>query len=165
MTDIKIIPKQKSRAFGKDVYLLGIRDKRFLWLESPSWDCDWYWGFGYIECYTYNRKPHLSKDIHLHTHYESLLWNHKNYAPILQEVEGVTACTLTTEEQWELSDLMKSYYTLKSYAELCHTGNSNYTHNIQVDLKDPEYENVINEKLIPLVTGRIIEMLSPKEAA
>ena len=35
MTDVKIIPKQKSRAFGKDVYLLGIRDKRLvlgIWL-------------------------------------------------------------------------------------------------------------------------------------
>ena len=36
-------------------YLLG-RDEEGInyWLEEPSWDCGWYWGFGYVETYTTN---------------------------------------------------------------------------------------------------------------
>jgi hypothetical protein len=47
-----MLSKRKSHAFGKDIYLIG-KDKSGTnyWLESPSWDCDWYWGFGYIETY------------------------------------------------------------------------------------------------------------------
>lgn len=47
--------KQRSRAFGKKIYLLG-EDKcgdRY-WLEEPFWDCGWYWGFGYIETYSWD---------------------------------------------------------------------------------------------------------------
>jgi len=61
--------KTKKHAFGKDVYLLG-KDKHgiYYWLESPKWDCGWYWGFGYIETYTNNKQPQLAKDINSHEH-------------------------------------------------------------------------------------------------
>ena len=64
--------KKKSHAFGKDVYLLGTINGRYQWLEAPSWDCDWYWGFGYVEEYTRHDKPSASRDIVSHTHVDSL---------------------------------------------------------------------------------------------
>jgi len=37
--------KQKSHAFGKDVYFLGVDKNGYnLRLEEASWDCNWYWG-------------------------------------------------------------------------------------------------------------------------
>ena len=48
-----MLNKKKIHVFGKDAYLLGKDDQGIqYWLESPSWDCDWYWGFGYVETYT-----------------------------------------------------------------------------------------------------------------
>ena len=34
---MNIIKKQKSHAFGKDVYLLGLINGKMQWLEAPSW--------------------------------------------------------------------------------------------------------------------------------
>ena len=66
------INKNKSHAFNKDIYLLGSdSDGIKYWLEAPSWDCDRYWGFGYVETYTNNENPSLSKDIKSHSHIES----------------------------------------------------------------------------------------------
>ena len=47
--------KQKITKFGDDYYLLGInQENEKVWLEKPSWDCDWYWGFGYVEIFNQN---------------------------------------------------------------------------------------------------------------
>ena len=47
--------KQTTTAFKKKIYLLGAdAEGTKYWLEAPSWDCDWYWGFGYVETYTNN---------------------------------------------------------------------------------------------------------------
>lgn len=92
--------KKKSFAFGKDIYLLG-RDKygTFYWLEAPSWNCGWYWGFGYVETYTNNRSPKNSKDISSHSHFDGLM--KENYL-----VE-------TTFNKKELYPLFEEFYRLK----------------------------------------------------
>lgn len=82
--------KKISRAFNKNVYLLG-KDTHntYYWLEEPRWDCGWYWGFGYIETYTYNKRPDLSRDISSHQHATNFMskwfieWNGSK--PILKE--------------------------------------------------------------------------------
>ena len=75
----KTLPKTKDKAFGKEVYLLG-RDNEGIkyWLEEPKWDCEWYWGFGYIETYSGNRKPSIAIDISSHQH-ASGEYKHDNY--------------------------------------------------------------------------------------
>ncbi len=62
--------KQMDHAFNKDVYLLG-KDSEGIsyWLEAPSWDCGWYWGFGYVETYRSNRKPSTARDIEINCKY------------------------------------------------------------------------------------------------
>ena len=146
----KLIDKKKSHAFKKDVYLLGILDGEQIWLEAPSWDCGWYWGFGYINS---------------HTHYNSLCFNNDNeehkFIHVLEDLKDLEACTLTRDEQWILSDLMKSFYTLKESAEIFHSGSSHYTSNTGVDLKNEDYYNKINKELIPAITARVIELLTP----
>jgi len=160
------ISKRKSNAFGKTVYLLG-KNKYgdYLWLEEGRWDCDWYWGFGYVETYTNNKNPSKSHDINSHTHINGLIFkkidgkylHHWNEQPDLEET------TLTEKESWEFSDLMKSFYTLSETAQIYHQGNSHLTSNHLITLKNKRAENRINQKEIPVIMTRIYQILEPKE--
>ena len=154
--------KQKSHAFGKDIYLLGADSEGiYYWLEAPSWDCGWYWGFGYIETYTNNEKPALSKDIDSHQHATDFIsrwfteWNGSK--PIL-EVK-----TFDEKEGWELSELFKQFYFLREAAEMFGRGKANVAKTKIDAWKDPIKVKEINEVLIPMITKRVIEILTPTE--
>lgn len=65
--------KQKITKFGDDYYLLGInQNNEKVWLKQPSWDCDWYWGLGYVQTFEENYS-----DIDMHTHFNILFFNKK----------------------------------------------------------------------------------------
>ena len=128
--------KRKSRAFGKDVYLVGINQyDEFVWLEEPSWDCGWYWGFGYLEVYTNQKQPNNSRDITSHTH-----WNFNG------EMHQWKETVLTDEELSEVNDMFDAFYSYKEIAERN---------------KDTRQAKRINEVDIPRVTKRIIEIFTP----
>ena len=107
-----------NNVFGKNIYLLG-QDKDGInyWLESPSWDCAWYWGFGYVETYTNNRNPAKAKDITLHTHLDSVmtldmpgklpLWKKDGYTPIH------TSVFTNNVERLQFKQLVIEFYGLK----------------------------------------------------
>jgi len=170
--------KQKTHAFGKDVYLLGKRKTgELIWLEEASWDCDWYWGFGYIEEYTNNLHPEKSKDITSHSHWSGLVgrqeyYDHEkqcfrqgaDYIYHLNENPDISETVLSDRESWELADLMKTFYTLRHTAELFHQGNSHLTCVSGIDLTDKAIEDHINRELLPQVFQRIYNILTPKEA-
>ena len=101
--------KKTSHAFGKKIFFLG-RDKDNInhWLEQAKWDCDWYWGFGYIETYTNNANPDRSNDINCHTHFDSIVFNKNSHT-----INDILKTPFDDKEAWELSDLLKSFYTLK----------------------------------------------------
>jgi len=147
------LKKLKSHAFGRDVYFLGInKEGERLWLEKASWDCNWYWGFGYVE--TYNRiNPEKATDIHCHTHYNLLLKNKH----ILSDL-GINS-PLTEKEQWELSDLMKSFYTLGETAELFGGGGSNISSTDYDFLKNKDIVEKINKELLPKLFKEIYKLL------
>ena len=154
--------KKQSHAFGKNVYLLG-KDEQgvYYWLEQPKWECDWYWGFGYIETYTNNTRPDLARDIASHQHADRFMseffteWN--NSKPILKEA------TFTTEEGWELSELFAQFYFLREAAENFGRGKAHCA-NTKIDLwKKPELVKEINETILPEVMSRILEILTPKK--
>ena len=66
------LKKKTINKFGKH-YLLGVnKDGKHVYLEEPSWDCGWYWGFGYLHGYTNDKAPELSRDISFHTHFDSM---------------------------------------------------------------------------------------------
>ena len=173
MKAIETMGKRKSHAFGKDVYLLGKRnDGTWLWLKSASWDCDWYWGFGYIETYTNNTKPEASRDIKYHTHWDTTMGKQETYNPEkqcfrvsgkyihhLNENPDMKGTVLTDKESWELADLMKTFYTLKDTAALFHTGNS-HLNTGGLDLKNKDMEDLINKTLMPQVFARIYQILT-----
>ena len=123
----ELIFKRKSHAFGKDVYLLGEKKTgELIWLQAASWDCNWYWGFGYIEEYTNNQHPESSRDINSHSHWSGLVGKQEkynfekkcfelssDYIHHLNDNPDMAATTLTDKESWELADLMQSFYTFK----------------------------------------------------
>lgn len=152
--------KKTTKAFGKNIYLLG-RDAEGTnyWLEEPTWDCDWYWGFGYIETYTNNANPKLAKDILSHQHFDSLFLSGKQNA--FNEFKDFFAETpLTDDEIYELVDYMKTFYTLQKAAEVFRHGYSWQTARAKLDaLKDESIENKINKTMLPALFERIKKLL------
>lgn len=153
--------KRKSNAFGKDIYLLGADDDGInYWLEAPSWECEWYWGFGYIETYTNNRSPEYSKDISSHSHATDFMseyfteWNGSN--PILKEM------TFNEKEGWELSELFSQFYHLRTQAKFWKNGKMDTSDTNIKSWKDEKLAEKINQEIIPVITNRIIKILNPK---
>jgi hypothetical protein len=178
-TTKELISKEKDHAFSRDVYLLG-KDKNGIkyWLESPKWDCGWYWGFGYVETYQNNRKPSTARDIESHSHIDSSfmgkidIYDSEKHCYVQSEyISNIFDCptfaetTFNESEGWQLSELFTQFYLLKNFAAFSgrdmpgtHITTSPVNHG---DLK--AWSKEINEVLIPRVTAKIIEILSPKE--
>lgn len=150
--------------FGEH-YLLGKnKEGEFVWLEKPSWDCGWYWGFGYLHTFTNNKEPEFSKDISSHFHFDSSFLNSnidgfdafKNY---------FDACVLSDDEIWQLLELAKTAYTLKETAEVFGRGGSHYTTNKAKDIiqEQANYSNIvekINKIILPAIFEEIKKLLT-----
>ena len=166
---MKLIKKKIDEdSGGKKVYLLG-RDKDgdYVWLEAPSWDCGWYWGFGYIERYKNNRKPSIAEDISSHSHWDNEIVGNIDgeYRHHLNANPNIVESVLTDEESWKLAELMKSYYILKETADFFKHGGSHLTENpLKNFLQSEEQTKRINEVLLPEIFKEIDKLLSPKEA-
>ena len=155
--------KKIINKFGKH-YLLGInRDGEYVWLEEPSWDCGWYWGFGYLHTYTNNKQPERSRDLSSHFHFDSTFLNkNKSCRDAFKEYFKFTV--LTDDEIWEFCDYMKTFYTLKSVAELFKNGYSHQTERAKIEvLKSEEQQDLVNKVWLPEVFNRIKLLLSPVE--
>ena len=143
--------KSISKVKGKERFLMGRNQYgQLLWLEAPSWDCGWYWGFGYLE----------TSDSH--THVDTSLM--KDVSNIFESKELVDK-TFNEKEGWELTELFTQFYLLRKTPEFagktlpgCHVTTSPVNHG---DLT--EWSTKINKELIPRITKKIIEILTPKE--
>ena len=155
--------KKIINRFGKH-YLLGIdKDGNYVWLEKESWDCGWYWGFGYLHTYTNNKNPESAIDISAHFHFDSTFLNgpdcsYKMFKNYFQET------VLTDDEIWELCDYMKTFYTLKSVAELFKHGYSRQTERAKVEKIQSETQyDLVNKVWLPEVFKRIENLLTPNK--
>lgn len=156
--------KQISSAFGKKQFLIG-KDKNGInyWLQESSFDCGWYWSVGYIETFTVNDNPKISRDITSYQHFNSMMENtgkHHNEAFKTLFVESV----LTDKEVWSFLEMMTSLYTLRSYSDLLHTGGAHISLNHSADVikNEMEYKRV-NEIVIPDILGKLYSLLTPKK--
>ena len=152
--------KKTINKFGEH-YLLGInQDGEHVYLEKESWDCGWYWGFGYLHTFTNDRQPTRSVDISSHTHFDSTFLNgpdsaYDSFRKYFKET------VLSGNEIWELVDLMTTAYTLKKTAMILNHGYSYYTERAKIsDLKDKELEDKINHEFLPEVFDRIRALLT-----
>lgn len=143
-------------------YLLGItKEGQYLWLEKESWDCNWYWGFGYLHTFTNNTNPERAKDISMHTHFDCMFLKGPDCCKDMF-INYFKETVLTDNEIWTLCDLMMTYYTLKKSAELFRHGYSYCTEKAKIDkLKSPMTEDLINKVLLPEVFKKIEQLLTP----
>jgi hypothetical protein len=151
--------KKTLKAFGKTVWLLG-KDKDGInyWLEEPSWDCDWYWGFGYVETYEDNKSPDKAKDISSHQHFDGLFLDGPKCARDMFK-DFFVETPLSDDEIWELVDYMKTFYTLKSVAELFKHGYSWQTSRAKMDeIQRDEQNDLVNKVWLPEVFKRITKI-------
>ena len=153
--------KDKSFAFGKEVYLLGEDSSGVrYWLEEPSFDCGWYWGFGYIETYTNNKNPAKSRDMNSHQHADNF------YSEWCEKI--LTKTTFSSDEKWALCELFQNFYTLKNLAETQHQNGkeANYTSKRNgFDYTSLIKNGVdINKDCIPQVMAKIISILGGEDA-
>jgi len=157
--------KKISSAFGRTVYLLGENVyNQFVWLEQAVWDCHWHWEFGYVEIYTNQKNPNFTKDILSHSHFNNLIWKNNAYNKYiyhLNECPEFISTVLTDKEAWELSDLMKSFYALREVSEIYYKGNSHFTNNTEVNLKNKNAYKRICTIELPQIFTRIYNILSP----
>jgi len=154
------IKKKKSHAFGKDIYLLG-RDKygTNYWLEQASWDCEWYWGGGYVETYTNNRSPEHSKDIASHTHFDSLFFNVGKY-DYDSFNELFVEHPFTKDEVYKILGLMREFYTALRYSNLLYASALYCATNPVSDVIKSEKEyNRINRSVIPAIMNELYKIL------
>jgi hypothetical protein len=158
MLNKKIINK-----FGKH-FLLGInQDGEYVWLKKESWDCNWYWGFGYLHTYTNNKQPERSRDISAHFHFDSTFLNGKECARDMFK-KYFKSTVLTDSEIWELVDYMQTFYTLKEVAELFKNGYSHQTERAKIEtLKSEDQRDLVNKVWLPEVFKRIEALLTPAE--
>jgi len=124
---------------GPDKLFFGVRksDATRIYIDKPSFDCEWYWSFGYLG----------NKDEHYHlngyqngrnTDIHSALSSDYDLNPSIEK------------NLWVFCELALSIYKLKESAELFHLGGAHMTTNPhRKSLKKISYERTINEKLLP----------------
>lgn len=115
-----------------------------LCLGAPSWDCDWYWGWGYLS----------NKDCFLHVIPSLTVEQFMEYLnPKYYKIK------------WDLYELLKTFYILKEYAEFVGRGNAYISGKPLLTnmMKDTEYARKINEVLLPQVFYKFYDLIRDAE--
>lgn len=128
-------------------FLIGKRDGEKIYLSAPSWDCGWYWGWGYLG----NNKCHYHLDG---------LSKEKNLFDALQEHFGNSLTIKGENNLWTFCELVSTFYALKETAEVLGRGGSHYTENPVCDVIKNEAEvSRINDKVIPAIFDSVYKIL------
>ena len=103
-------------------YKLGKVDGENIYLSAPSWDCGWYWGFGYLG------------NNNCHYHVDGLgKESNKNMFDAIKEHFGNTLSPhlayAENKRLWTFCELMETFYTLRETAEVLGRGGSHFTNN------------------------------------
>ena len=153
----EILEKEKIQVFGKTYYLLGKGiDGDKYYLQKATFDCDWYWGGGYID--TFDR---TKTDINCHTHYDSGDINGYKFANYDEFNKAFEITTLTEKETWRFHELMRTFYTARKAMDMSHRGSSHITNNPLTELiKNDDIYNHF-DKVIQAINEELDKLLSP----
>lgn len=126
-------------------------DGEVIYLDLPTWDCNWYWGFGYLG----NRNCHY----HLKTYKEEGGFGKHRDIDMFEALKAdYKLCPALADDNnlWKFCELVKTVYALLEVAEIFHRGGSHYSSNPCKDLlKSPEQYKHINEVLLPALFKEI----------
>lgn len=151
--------------YPEKIYL-GKRNNCNVYISKPSWDCNWYWGFGYLgnSCRLYHVDG-LKYDI---KHYRDnnnkprtettrciLFDGFKNH------FDGDSFIIKDDKDLWKLCELFETFYQLRETAELFIRGGMNVIENnpLKDIIQNKEISNNINENLLPKLFDEIYKIL------
>lgn len=162
MTINNKMEKEVRKVNGEYQLLLGIRNGETYWLEKASWDCDWYWGLGYVESYRGHGRS--DKSWRGHQHFDSLFLKPAEFVDGYKKFFEET--TLTDKEIWTLLELMQSAYIARRYSDMLHTGGAHITGNpAKENIQNmAEYER-INKQVIPSIMNEVYKLLMTGETS
>lgn len=122
----------------KEKTLLGKTDGGYIYLTAPSWDCGWYWGFGYIG------------NKHLHTHLSSIC-KEKGFYDGIKDYFG-KSLKIRPSDLWTFAELVKTFYSLKEAAETLGGGGSHFA-------KNPAKDSIINKKEVDRINSEVLPVV------
>ena len=112
------------------LYLGRTESEGLVYLSKHSWDCNWYWGFGYLG----------NKNCHFHI--ESLLGRESDVTKIFTEPK------LSQKAWWVVRDLFVQAYALKDAAAVYRYGGyQSASKGITDVIKSKELEDRLNKDL------------------
>lgn len=114
-------------------------------LRAPSWNCDWYWGLGYL--------GHR----YVHFHLDGLVKDRNtNMFDALKKEFGDTLTIKDDDDLWVFCELMGTAYALRKTAEVLGRGSVHYTTNPLAKLIKNEKEvERINTIVLPAIFDQI----------
>ena len=137
--------------YPKTIFI-GKNNKENIYLSAPSWDCGWYWGFGYLgnnDCHYHIDGLERGENINMFEAFKK----HFGKSLIVRD-----------SQLWVLCELFKTFYTLKETAEVLERGGSHFTNNPCKDLIINKDEvKRINDVVLPQIFEEIYKILIPAQ--
>ena len=143
---------------------IGVRDGKKIYLSAPSWDCGWYWGFGYLG----NKNCHYHVDgltKHESYDFDKKVWKYE-FTNLFDGFKKHFGSSLIVRDSqlWTLCELFQTFYTLKETAEVLGRGGAHYTTNPCKDIIiNTEEVTRINTVVLPAVFEAIYKILIPAQ--
>lgn len=120
-----------------------------IYLAPPSWDCNWYWGWGYIG------------NSNLHYHLRSLFKDTNMRDGIKAHFK--TFAVNNDKDLWTFCELVRTFYHLRETSDVLTRGGSHYARNpCQELIKDTDYAKHINTVLIPAIFAETYKLFEEK---
>ena len=132
----------------------------YVFIVRPTWDCGWYWGFGYLERWNARRG-----DIDFHTHIDSKFSENKkghrcNWYDGMQDMFDQGDVFENDKQRWKFLEIVNTIYNLKMTAEVLGRGGSYYSNNpLSEEIKNHDEVRRINEDLIPKLIDEMYKVL------
>lgn len=137
---------ETTNKYPEKLYI-GEKDGKRIYLTSPSWDCGWYWGFGYLG----NRYCH---------YHVSTLMSNTNLHDGFKSHFGDSFIVKDDKDIWTISELFVTFYSLKASAEINVRGGSHISENPCCELiKNKDEAKRINKVLMPAIFDEIYKIL------
>lgn len=136
-----------------------------VYIERPSWDCHWYWGFGYLQRWNYR-----TQDIDFHTHiddeFSKLPDGRKcNWFDGMKALFDNGDVFKSDKDRWKFLEIVKTIYSLQETAEVLGRGGSHYGANPCAELiMNHDEVRRINCKVIPALIDEMYKVLEANGA-
>lgn len=119
-------------------------DRKRVYIIAPTWDCNWYWSFGYLRAT--GERFHLRKYVN------------GSWIDTLERDYNLNV-KLRDDKLWKFYELATTAYRLKEAAEILGWGCSNVTENPLAEvIKNQAEVNRINQIVLPQVFDAINEI-------